>query len=354
VKTLTVGDLDRLATALDHAFPGVVEMERLLQSDPLNKRFDDLTSRALSLKKNAIEICSQAYEQGWAPQLLTTALAQQPDNPLLRALWQSLPDAAAEAADPVPHRSDRPSLLCGRAAQWNEVCQAAPARQHHCLLIMGGAGQDAMRFRDRIQTWLAPDPHRSIVVVHWVTRPASRDAYFEALATALQVSAPMLSSALAQRLAVQNLVLLHDCLNVKFDDDRLVQYYTEWLPELVKTAPNASKLKCVQPIEWPAGSGSQAFWRRLVAGDAADGNSAAGAAALIKKLQDRQSALLPVVGLDELINLTDAEIRAFLKTSGLTSKQQAWMLQRLTQGPPVPAAIFDTIDANWNEVETIQ
>jgi len=30
------------------------------------------------------------------------------------------------------------------------------------------------------------------------------------------------------------------------------------------------------------------------------------------------------------------------------------MRERLQQGPQMPAAIFDAIDANWNEVETIQ
>jgi len=351
VKKLTVADVERLASALDHAFRSVVELEQLLQSDPLNKRFDDLTSRALPLRKNALEITSQAYEQGWALPLLTTARALQPDNPQLRALWDSLPEAAAEPLDAVARRSDRPSLLCGRGAQWNEVCQVAPARQHHCVLVMGAVGQDALHFRDRIETWLASDPHRSIVVVHWATRPASRDAYFADLAAALQVPPPMLASTIAERLTVQNLVLLHDCLTVKFDDARLISYYTEWLPDLLKGSPNASNLKCVQPLEWPA---SVTMWRRFWRGRGTDSNSPESAAQLIKTLQERQSANLPVVGLDELVDLTNTEIGMFLKTSGLTVRQQALMRERLQQGPQMPAAIFDAIDANWNEVETIQ
>jgi len=353
VKRLTVADVDRLATALDHAFPGVVELEQLLQSEPLDKRFDDLTSRTLSLKKNALEIAGQAFDQGWALPLLTTALAAQPDNPQLRGLWDSLPDVAAEAMDAVSRRSDRPSLLCGRAAQWNEVCQCAPARQHHVMLIMGGLGQDPLHFRDRIHTWLATDPTRSIVVVHWSTRPASRDAYFADLADALQVTPSLLATTIAERLVVRNLVLLHDCVTVKFDDEKLVQYYTEWLPDLLKGCPNVRKLKCVQPIEWPAASKPSALWRRLWRASEGDANSAESAALLIQKLQARQSESLPVVGLDELVDLTDAEIRAFLKTSGLTARQQEQMLKRLLDVPQVPATIFETIDANWNEVEAI-
>jgi hypothetical protein len=361
VKALTSTHLGPLADALFDAFGSVNELDRLLHSLEPAKDLDAITSRAKSFKENAWEIVAKAFEEGWALPLLDAARAAQPDNPRLRALWDAIPEQGTEVVGRVAKRPDRPSLLCGRTTQWGEICQMAPAGQHQVILVMGQAGQAPLHFRDRIHVWLATEPRRSMVAVHWPTRPASPGEFFEALGLALNVPKEQLTSdaiarasvaqAIAQRLAGQNLVLLHPGITLKFGDDKLIKYYTEWLPELVQTAPTAGKLKCVQPIEWPAAA-SKTFWQRLgFGGSATDPNSRQSALALIAALKSRQAAAVHVVEIDELIDLTDKDLRTFIENSGLTATQRKTLLTTIMGGSRVPATIFETIDANWNEVQ---
>ena len=200
-----------------------------------------------------------------------------------------------------------------------------------------------------------------MVAVHWPTRPARAGAFYEALGLALSVPKEQLADeatarervrqAISQRLAGQNLILLHDVITLKFSDERLVKYYTEWLPELVQGVPNAGKLKCVQPIEWPAAAGAKGFWQKIGWGAAEENpNSRESALALIEALKDRKSAIMPVE-IDELVDLTSKDLQNFVENSGLTAPQQKTLLTTIQSVPQVPATIFETIDANWNEVQ---
>jgi len=361
LKTLTSKELTPLAEALFDAFRSPNALDRLLNSLDPPRRFDEFTSQSKSLKENAYDIAGKAFEGGWAMRLLEGARAAQPDNPLLRALWDSLPEAGAQVPEAVSQRPDRPSLVCGRATQWGEVCQCAPATKHQLILVAGAAGQAPLHFRDRIHVYLATQPARSMVAVHWPKRPARAGAFYEALGLALNVPAAMLvdesvskekvREAISQRLAGQNVILLHDVITLKFSDERLVKYYTEWLPELLQTVPNAGKVKCVQPIEWP----TESNWKKLGVDNALeDPNSHESALALIERLKTAKSPILPVVELDELIDLTTKELQDFVENSGLEEPQQKTMLSAIQSVPPVPVKIFDTIDANWSEVEAAQ
>jgi hypothetical protein len=341
----------RLADAIYHAFPNAGRLDELLMSARLDKRFDDLTARDKPLKENCWEVASKAFDQGWAIELLIAAREAQPDNPRLRELWAALPETTSSPIE-LRQRSDRPSLLCGRGSQWNEVCQCAPAPQHHVLIVAGEAGQDPLHFRDRIHVWLTTDPRRSIVVVDWPTRPAGRLAFFEAIARALKTDTGQVASAVRDRLAVQNLVLLHDCLTVGFDDPNLIKYYCEWIPELLSGPPTRFNLKSVQPIEWPVESTAWSLLRRLGFDDDRRAASRAAAMGFVQALRDKAPAIVPVVDLDELVDLTDEEIQKFLRNSGLTAEQQRRMLEYVHDGPQKPAGIFQTIDGFWNQVRT--
>lgn len=359
MKTLTARQFGPLAEALFDAFRSVNDLDRLLHTLDPPRRFDEFTSQTKSLKENAYDIVGKAFEGGWAMPLLEAARAAQPDNPLLRDLWDKLPEGGAEVAESAAQRPDRPSLVCGRAAQWGEVCQAAPAIKHQLILVGGAAGQAPIHFRDRIHVHLTTDPKRSMVAVHWPKRPARAGAFYEALGLALNVPAPLLADeavakdkvreAIGQRLAAQNLVLLHDVITLKFSDERLFKYYTEWLPELLQNLPNTGKVKCVQPIEWP----TESNWQKLGLDNALeDPNSRESALEFIKRLKTAKSPVLPVVEIDELLNLTEKELNDFVENSGLEDPQQAALRGAIQSVPPVSVKIFETIDANWSEVET--
>ena len=89
MKTLTTAELNRLEEALLDAFPGVVELDRLLRSDPPDKRFDDLASKYEPLRDAVVKIVFTAGDQGWALQLLEVAIARRPDNAALRTLHEA-------------------------------------------------------------------------------------------------------------------------------------------------------------------------------------------------------------------------------------------------------------------------
>jgi hypothetical protein len=341
-----------LADAIYHAFPNAGKLDELLRAGRLDKRFDDLTSRVVPLRDNCFDVASKAFDQGWALELLIAAREAQPDNPRLRQLWTILPDAASETAADARQRSDRPSLLCGRSSQWNEVCQCAPTPQHHLLIVAGELGQDPLHFRDRIHVWLTTDPRRSIVVVDWPTRPAGRLAFFEAIARALKTDPAQVASVVRDRLAVQNLVLLHDCLTVSFDDPNLIRYYCEWIPELLSGPPTRFNLKCVQPIEWPVESAAWGLLRRLGLDDDRRAANRDAALGFVQALREKAPAVFPVVDLDELSDLEADEIQKFLRNSGLTAEQQRRMMEYVRDGPQKPAGIFQTIDGFWNQVQT--
>ena len=352
MKLFPPSHVQALADAIYESFPSVEEIEKLLIAPPVAQEFDALTSRVKSRKDNAWDIAHEAFKQGWAWALFDAARTTVPDSPSLRALAAELEKVGDVATTAVEARSDRPSLLCGRAAQWTAMEQCARARQHQVILVMGDEGQDSLHFRDRIQTYLA-DPRCSTVVVEWITRPVQQDEYFEALARAFECSPAQLAQTIAGRIAVQNVVLLHDLVDLRFDDHTLVQYYTEWLPALVAGHPNAPRLKSVQPIEWPPEAGAGGFLERLWGSGKGSTNGRAGAIALRDTLTKGEKDWMHIVTLKDLMNLTDDDLSGFMETSGLQRKQQANMLSRLTEFNHVPKKVFKAIDTYWNDVRSL-
>ena len=343
MKTLTTAELNRLEEALLDAFPGVVELDRLLRSDPLDKRFDDLASKYEPLRDAVVKIVFKAGDQGWALQLLEVAIARRPDNAALRTLHDSLPESAD--APPERSRGNRPSLTCGRGLQWNEVCQCAPARVHNVILIHGHADQDPSHFRERIHVHLDVRPTRSIYAIDWgETIPLSQDHFHHVLATSLKADASRLREAIAARLAGQDLIVLHPSIRADIECEELLRYYTMYLPELVAGANGDNRLKCVQPIEW-ADSGRGFLSRIGLGDDAPQGRDAA--ATFVSELQAREHPLLPIAELDELTTVTPKEMSDFAKYSGLPTEKRKRLLQRVGTVPQVSKVIFKEIDRYW-------
>jgi hypothetical protein len=268
----------------------------------------------------------------------------------LRRLADSLADLDA-AITPVLGRSciDRPSLLCGRAPQWNEVCQSAPARLHQVMLVPGGRGQEPMHFRDRVQVWLTPDPARAMMTIHWPTLPKSLDEMIEALAVTLETGVGALAQALRERLAYQNLVLLHPCIFEGFSAPHFVQYYTSWIPAALSQR-TAGVLKCVQPIEWSIAERTGSFFSRLLSGERRVTDGRGGALDLIAALRKGQAPSLRILDVDELTNLERHELEQFLEGSEFAFEHQKVLLSQLLGGPQIPGYMFKTIDDYWKNI----
>jgi hypothetical protein len=262
MSRLSSSVLEPLAKALSRAYRNPTDLSALLI--PLGQRFDDLTSQRESLLTNAREIVFAAQEQGWSGDLLLALLKDRPNNADVRALADMKPEVIE---GPVLSRQrnpvDRPSLTCGRAGQWNQVCQCAPTRVHQVLLVPGSLGQATLHFRDRVEVWMSTDPSRSMVTVHWPTPPRSLGELLERLAFALQVDEKSLEQAIADRLATRNLYVLHPCLSADFRGSQFLEYYTKWWPATLGMTQTPYHVKCVQPVEWPVNpSTPQSWWRR--------------------------------------------------------------------------------------------
>lgn len=186
----------------------------------------------------------------------------------------ALGERAGEAPDVTSVNPALDSLECGRDEEWRDV--DGDSRDHDRIIIIGGArGEDHDHFVRRIGRFLPLEPRRSIVSVNWVTemgalmRPRTRDDYFECLGRALMPGRHLdrqgLMAALRQRLREGNLVLVHPKVDSLFDDDLLIAYYREWLPELLnELKPPRRRVKLVQPIIWSATGRIRSFVRRLL------------------------------------------------------------------------------------------
>lgn len=176
-----------------------------------------------------------------------------------------LPDQGGD--DPV---TDRPSLECGRDSEWGYV-SGDPVSRHRLIIIGGARGEDHGHFVKRIERCLASVPLRSMSYVEWGTgssadaRPQHKDDYLECFGRALTkdrrtLDRPDLISVLRARLADRNLIAIHPKIDSFFEDEYLVAYYREWLPELLAEVKPRMRLKCVQPVAW-----SGAAVRRIAA-----------------------------------------------------------------------------------------
>jgi hypothetical protein len=349
MPTPTSTVLAELSSALRASYISVPQLNEFLRTK-LDRRFDDLTSRYIPLSESISEIVRKAHEQGWLADLVREAAEDRPKNAALRKLHESLPAlGAADLPSPARSQIDRPSLLCGRATQWQEVCQCAPARVHQALLVPGGRGQEPMHFRERIQVWLTPDPSRTMLTVHWKTLPTSLDEMVDALAITLGTGIDAAASALRDKLAFKNLILLHPCISDGFDRPHFMEYYTKWLPDVLANRTTGA-LKCIQPLEWPIREASGGLLRRWLAFGGAASDERNSAIGLIGALKAGQHELLRILDVDELANLEKQEIQQFLEGSEFSPKDQRILLDQLLGGPQVPGYMFKTIDDYWKNL----
>lgn len=338
-----------LAKALSSAYLSVTQVDEFLFTKCGERRFKQLASTEIPLDDAIYHIVQKAFEQGWIKELARQAAEHRPNNQKLRRACDALPDLDAHTAPSLGKSViDRPSLLCGRAPQWNEVCGVAPTRLHQVLLVPGGSGQEPMHFRDRVQVWLTPDPSRMMLTVNWPTPPKSLDEMIEAVARVLGTGVAGVKQALREKLAHQNVVLLHPCIIDGFTQTHFVDYYTQWMPEALAQS-TAGALKCVQPVEWPINERTGGFLRRLL-GQGENGGGREGALTLMKTLHEKQTPALRILDVDELMNLQPRELEQFLEGSEFSVEHQRVLLKQLLGGPQIPSHMFNTIDKYWKTI----
>lgn len=341
--------LVELSQALRASYLSASQVNEFLRTK-LDRRFDDLSSRYIPLTDSISDIVQKAYEQGWIADLVRKAAEDRPKNDAFRKLLDSLPSLDPHTTPSLGRSQvDRPSLLCGRASQWLEVCQCAPARLHHVILVPGGRGQDPMHFRERVQVWLTPDPSRTMTSIRWQTPPKSLDEMVDALAVALEATVDGVGQALKEKLAHQNVVLLHPVIDEGFTQSHLIEYYTKWLPGALSQR-TAGALKCLQPVEWPVREQASGLLSRLLSRTGASSAERTGALGLITALKGKQDPQVRIIDVDELVNLENRELEQFLEGSEFTPEHQRLLLSKLLGGPSVPGYMFKTIDEYWKNI----
>jgi hypothetical protein len=246
-----------------------------------------------------------------------------------------------------PPRTTLDSLRCNRALQWTRIENVAPGPSHDLLIVPGEAGQAHDHFSRRVREMLSTLPPRAIVSIHWRKRPSSEDEFLAAVADGLGVSRDWLVREMAERMSDSNLVLLHPCLRARFVDARLIRYYTEWLPRLVEAVKPRMKLKCIQPVEWPMEEGALAnmmTWLRLRQGSSDEGKREA--EQFIEELRAGAGETLHANRLQDLADISQADLDEFCEDERLTAPQKAWFLSRIrSRNPSNSQEVFDAIDA---------
>lgn len=340
--------LAELSKALSDSYLSAPQVNEFLRTK-LDRRFDDLSSRYVPLAQSISEIVQKAHEQGWLADLVREAGDDRPQNTTFRKLRDLVPTLDSTATPSLSRSAiDRPSLLCGRAAQWNEVCGCAPVRFHQVILVPAARGQEPMHFRDRVQVWLTPDPSRTMVMVHWQTPPKSLDEMVDALAVTLGTTVDGLPQRLREKLAHQNLVLLHSCVANDFIQPHLVEYYTKWLPSALSQQTGGA-LKCVQPIEWPVQEQRRGFLTRFLSSGSVSAERDA-ALRLVAELRAKQAQHVRILDVDELLNLEHRELEQFLEGSEFPVEHQQILLSHLLGGPQITGYMFKTIDDYWKNI----
>lgn len=261
--------------------------------------------------------------------------------------WRGLPKRGPAPSRPVvstPNARLRPSLRCNRAVQWSAVDELAVDSTNELIVIPGCVGQAHDHFVERIQRLLRLDPPRSMVTVDWPTRPRSRDEYLEALGRALDVAPTAIAGEFAERLAYNNLLLLHPCVRTRFADESLVKYYTEWLPDVIEQARADMKIKCVQPIEFPADKAGRSLlaWFRVGTPPV---DTRAGADTLMTTLRSSTRSVFRTIRLRDLTDVTQDDLTEFSDFCGLTATQRAWLLAQIeARNAVLPKDIFQALD----------
>lgn len=266
------------------------ELERTAQHDPTGGRIpriaiyrvpmSQLPPRARLLKYHAIQWEEGVHDDGACFWQLLHGLRRGEGELGLEHTWaasgapfvaevpQRSNAQAQKLRKPKPRRAEKPSLECGRGDEWLMVQQMFSSASHQISIVAAQRHEAHDTFVERIEKKLIANAAPPIRRVDWPTRPINQQDYYECLAAALSprevaASVDELPKLFERLLADSNAILLHPLIEDRFDDEKLVRYYTEWLPALLPKDGEVYRLKCVQPVAWTPAGGAKKLGREL-------------------------------------------------------------------------------------------
>jgi len=268
------------------------ELSRLVTFDWLDGRGADADAASLYCLCCGILKQEPGSRAGWAEKGLA----------FMNAGGAIAPSAAPRLHLRAVRRDEYPSLECGRSNEFMSVKQSYAERYHQVAVIAAPRGEAHSHFQLRIRRKINTDPAPVIRDVDWSPRPITRTDYLERLLRALtddqSLTIDDLPRLLREKLAGENVILMHRVLESSdYDDPRLIDYYTRWLPEQVAQAQPNYCLKCIQPVEWDATEGFRKLARKLTAalgaGDWFCSTEEREASAFMRKVLTMTSAVKP-------------------------------------------------------------
>jgi hypothetical protein len=221
---------------------------------------------------------------------------------------------------------DLPSLFCDRAEQWNRVEMVYAEPVHHLLLIAGPRSEAHDSFVARIDQHLKKEPAHERVRITWPVRPLSRESFYERIAMALECRTNALARTLRQRMTHRNLILIHPPVDDQFDDEDLVSYYVQWLPELLGEVNPAMRLKSIQPVIW---SGSEGLAKWLAFGKSEEEKAAQSFIAGVQSaLKTAKPPLLTATRID-LGPISEVHVQTFCEDKRFADPEREALLARI-------------------------
>jgi hypothetical protein len=267
---MTGTEREQLSEALLDAFKTTEDLARFLQHK-LGAQLNRRVNINAGMETQVEELIEWFDEERRTHELIVQAALAKPDNARIgvvadqvRAGGFPIPSSGASQSEPYLNPADDGfAQFCNRKTHWQEVKASALNAKSEIVFVPGGFERGHSYFMQRIKRQLKFEP-KSVVEVGWppaYTLPQTRDAFLELLGDAFDIPRAAnesdrtrrVADALAARLSVGTVLLVHDTLSFRFED-AFRRYYTEWLPPVLRMARERGgllkSLKCYQPIEW--------------------------------------------------------------------------------------------------------
>ena len=246
-------------------------------------------------------------------------------------------------------------LQCDRDSQWGSLVRHLDHPGHEAFFVLGDQFQAHDLFLERVYRFLPGGVPRRVRYINWPAEiPTTRSRFFQALADGLECGAEELSATAQRLLADQDLVLLHrPSAEEVFDGSSIVEYYTTWLPELIRDVERGrprGSLKVVQGVAWVPTTRvksalahlcrrvglSRPRWVR-------DAVREADAARALSKIGAGASDCLRIVPLEPLRNIGKQDVRSWCQMVGVTFEGE-WV-DSLVGGARTSAELLNRLSA---------
>jgi hypothetical protein len=228
--------------------------------------------------------------------------------------------------------ADVTSLTCDRGPEWMLFQEIYPQLSHHIVLIAGTPNDAPDYFVVRIEQFLRVQPPFSKATVDWRIRPKTKGEYLERIARALGNAGDLdLPRELRRWMSHKNLILVHPAINHHYEDETLLDYYRQWLPELMDEVRPSMSLKCIQPVVWDSSSRVPVAIRRWLGSGSPQWLLSAperNGRALIDRMKTIATPSTTAITI-ELGPIAEKDVRDFCQIARLTPAECEQMLEEM-------------------------